>query len=72
MPFVEYTEAEHRTWALVWEKLHAVYDEMACAEFRRSLALFEKEAGYSSKAIPQLEDVNRVLKREQRGRFVHY
>jgi phenylalanine-4-hydroxylase len=47
----------------VYRILKTLYPSHACREHMRTLAVLERECGYSEHNIPQLEDVSNFLKR---------
>jgi phenylalanine-4-hydroxylase len=54
---VDYSSTECRTWAIVYDKLTALYPSHACREF---VAVIDN-IGYSANAVPQLADVSCFL-----------
>ncbi len=56
-PTAEYTENEHATWAVIYDKLTTLYPTHACREFN---AVF-RDLGYRPDHIPQLRDVSAFL-----------
>ncbi len=57
-----YTAEETATWTKVYTELKKLFKTHACAQFNHVLPLLELNAGYSEKAIPQLQDVSDFLK----------
>ena len=62
IPRVEYTQEENETWALVYNKVHELLPGRASSTHIKYLAMMEKECGYASGKVPQLEDVSNFLK----------
>ncbi|KAL3898775.1 MAG: hypothetical protein SGCHY_002509 [Lobulomycetales sp.] len=62
LPHIDYTEAETRTWGIVFNKLSTLYKTHACKEAQYVFPLLERNCGYSPDNIPQLEPVSRFLK----------
>ncbi|GMS87113.1 hypothetical protein PENTCL1PPCAC_9288 [Pristionchus entomophagus] len=60
---VEYTEAEHDTWRQVFEKLEHLHVTLACATYRRNLAMLLEEGVLTKDRIPQLRTINAFLER---------
>ena len=54
---VEYMPRERATWAVVFDKLTALYPSHACADFLRVFG----ELGYARDQVPQLADVSAFL-----------
>ncbi|OQR77711.1 tyrosine 3-monooxygenase-like, partial [Tropilaelaps mercedesae] len=63
IPNAEYTEDEVKTWAFVYREVKRLAPTHACAEFNRNLRVLEKELGYGTHAIPQLQAVSDFLKK---------
>lgn len=57
-PIVPYTEEEHAVWRTVWNELSPVWHRHACSQFLDALPRFD---AFRTR-IPQLVDVNRVVK----------
>lgn len=47
---------------MIWSKLKDLNTKHACAEYVRLLPLLEKNCGYSTTSMPQLQDVSDFLK----------
>ncbi|CAG2117903.1 unnamed protein product, partial [Medioppia subpectinata] len=63
IPRVTYTESEIRTWGEVYKELRRLFESHACRTHVDVFTLLEKECGYASDNIPQLQDVSLFLKR---------
>ncbi|CAG2174800.1 unnamed protein product, partial [Oppiella nova] len=63
IPRVTYNESEIRTWGEVYKELRRLFESHACRTHVDVLTLLEKECGYASDNIPQLQDVSLFLKR---------
>lgn len=59
VPSVRYTQEEQATWRTVWEHLEPLHRRYACAEYLDAAALVRLDR----EEVPQLEDVNGVLRR---------
>jgi phenylalanine-4-hydroxylase len=57
VPRVEYSEAEHAVWRLVWENLTPLHERWACREYLAS----RDRMALDRARIPQIEDVNQRL-----------
>lgn len=62
IPRVEYRADEIATWKFVYNQLDKLFETHACEQHVKAFRLMEKEIGYTSDAIPQLEDVSNYLK----------
>lgn len=58
IPRIDYTDEEKETWKVAFEKLKVLYPFHACREFNQSFEKF----GFSSEAVPQLEDISKVIR----------
>jgi len=61
IPTVEYTEEEHRTWGLVYERLEDLWQQHACDDFLRAMRKFQKFGVLTRDRIPQLAEVSELL-----------
>ena len=59
VPAVSYTPEEHETWRTVWSGLGALHEELACSNYLEASRVVRLDR----EAVPQLEDVNRILRR---------
>ncbi|MCB1611973.1 MAG: phenylalanine 4-monooxygenase, partial [Xanthomonadales bacterium] len=57
-PWDDYTEAEHQTWATLFERQMALLPGRACDEFFDGL----RQLGMNAHAIPRFADLNPILK----------
>lgn len=57
IPYLPYTAEESNVWSIVMQELEPLYAKHACASFRRSYPRF----GFSPHAVPQLQDLHKVL-----------
>ncbi|KAK0394930.1 hypothetical protein QR680_001016 [Steinernema hermaphroditum] len=67
IPHVEYSEAEHQTWAAVYARLKSLHESHTCKEYRENLRKMEEAGVITPHKIPQLSDVNQYL--QQRTGF---
>lgn len=63
IPRIEYTKEENETWNVVYSKVYELLPGRASQMHIKYLALMEKDCGYGSGKIPQLEDVSNFLKK---------
>eukprot|EP00730_Choanoeca_flexa_P002075 TRINITY_DN10900_c0_g1_i2.p1 TRINITY_DN10900_c0_g1~~TRINITY_DN10900_c0_g1_i2.p1 ORF type:complete len:512 (+),score=104.61 TRINITY_DN10900_c0_g1_i2:1184-2719(+) len=61
IPKVDYTEAEVKTWGLIFNKLVDLYPTHACAEFNEVFPLLRENCDYQPDTIPQLEKISQFL-----------
>lgn len=61
IPNVEYTDTENNTWKLLYEKLRALNFKHLNKEYIDNFILLEKTGIFSSRKIPQLNDINKFL-----------
>jgi len=61
IPRLVYNENEKATWKLCYETLRELYKTNACKEFNWTINEFEKEVGFRSTEIPQLNDISQYL-----------
>ncbi|CAJ0928102.1 unnamed protein product, partial [Mesorhabditis belari] len=59
--FVEYTEEEHATWTMVFEKLKTLHESHTCLAYRQNLRMLEEAGVLTANRIPQVADVNKYL-----------
>ncbi|TMS34216.1 hypothetical protein L596_001850 [Steinernema carpocapsae] len=64
IPHVEYTKAEHDTWAAVYERLKSLHASHTCKEYRENLRKMEEAGVLTPYEIPQLADVNKYLQQK--------
>jgi phenylalanine-4-hydroxylase len=62
LPNVHYTPDEVKTWGIVYDKLKSLQSQFACPEYLKILPSLEKECGYSSNNVPQVNDISKFLK----------
>ena len=62
IPRVDYTPEDLATWKAVYSELVELLPKFACKQHLDAFRLLEKECGYSSDNIPQLEDISNFLK----------
>ena len=62
IPRVEYTEAEIKTWGVVFKELVRLFPTHACAEYNHIFPLMVENCGYREDNIPQLQDVSSFLR----------
>lgn len=65
VPRVEYLPEEHAVWRTVWERLSPLHERYACVEYKESTEV----VALDRETIPQLDDVNVVLERENGWRM---
>ncbi|KAK9500043.1 hypothetical protein O3M35_001385 [Rhynocoris fuscipes] len=63
IPHIDYTDAENATWEAVYKTVVELMPKHFCKEYKIQFARMEKEGVFSSKKIPQLEDVSNFLKK---------
>jgi len=61
IPHVTYTEAETKTWGVVFNKLKDLYPTHACEQYNKYFPMMEQFCGYRADNIPQLEEVSNFL-----------
>ncbi|HSG88162.1 MAG TPA: ACT domain-containing protein [Pseudomonadales bacterium] len=61
LPVVDYSAEETGTWSMVWERLQPLHARHACDEYRRNLALMQRECAYGAERIPQARDLDAFL-----------
>src|SRR5690606_24910119 len=57
VPAKEFTEEEHGTWSLLYNRQMDILQDRAVKQFISSL----KELGINEKRIPSIDDVNKIL-----------
>lgn len=62
IPLVDYTAEETATWGEVYQRLEALHERHACAEYRRAFATMVRECGYARDRIPQARSVSEFLR----------
>ena len=66
---VHYTEEEQKLWGYIYEKVRQLHPKHGCKEFNHAISSLEALGLFSSRRIPQLEDLNQWLKRERNFRI---
>ena len=66
--FIDYSEVEHRTWHTLIERQLKVIEQRACQEYLDGL----DKLALPSERIPQLADINRVLRATTGWQAVSY
>lgn len=61
IPTVDYTEEEHATWSLVYERLEGLQKTYACDDFLKAMEKFNKHGVLTRDRIPQLVEVSELL-----------
>lgn len=59
---IDFTEAEVRTWGVVFRELNKLHASHACKEYLNNFPLLIEHCNYREDNIPQLEDVSKFLK----------
>uniref|UniRef100_A0A1I8AR75 BH4_AAA_HYDROXYL_2 domain-containing protein n=1 Tax=Steinernema glaseri TaxID=37863 RepID=A0A1I8AR75_9BILA len=67
IPHVDYSDAEHETWAAVYARLKSLHESHTCKEYRENLRKMEEAGVITPYKIPQLSDINHYL--QQRTGF---
>merc|ERR1719193_51084 len=63
IPNIEYTADDIATWDAVYNKVKSLIPGRASSIYSRNLQIMEKECGFRTGRIPQLEEVSSFLKR---------
>jgi len=58
---IDYTPEEVNCWTTIWDRLMDMLPQHACEEYLVALELMKREAGYSRKCMPQLQNINEFL-----------
>ncbi len=58
IPRLDYTEEERATWEYCVTRLEKLHKKNACKEYNEIVDEFRREINFSSKEIPQLEDIS--------------
>lgn len=61
-PILEYTDVEKGVWKFCYDNLSGLFRKNACKEFIWTIDEFEKEIGFRSDEVPQLETISAFLK----------
>uniref|UniRef100_A0A7S0AM86 phenylalanine 4-monooxygenase n=1 Tax=Pyrodinium bahamense TaxID=73915 RepID=A0A7S0AM86_9DINO len=61
LPVVDYTEEEHRTWQLVFDRLRDMQTQYACDDFLQAMDKFSRYGVLTPERIPQLSEVSDLL-----------
>ena len=69
IPTAKYTEEEHQLWRLLYPKLRKGVREHGTKEFNRGFEKLEDHRIFTYEKIPDLEEVNQFLQKEQNWRF---
>ncbi|VDK21200.1 unnamed protein product [Anisakis simplex] len=64
LPEIEYTEAEHKTWEIVYQKLKSLQLTHTCVEYQRNFTQMENDGLFVANRIPNLARVNDYLQRK--------
>eukprot|EP00941_MAST-03F_sp_MAST-3F-sp1_P005656 g5656.t1 len=62
IPNVQYNDDEIKTWGVVYDRLGKLLPHYACKQFNYILPLLEKNCGYATNNIPQVQDISDFLK----------
>jgi len=57
-----YTDVEKGVWKFCYDRLSVLFKENACKEFIWTIKEFEKNIGFRSDEVPQLEHISAFLK----------
>lgn len=61
IPLVAYSDSEHDTWRVVYERLRNLHERFACRQYRHILLELEAHCGYCAERIPQARQVSEYL-----------
>mmetsp|Transcript_99593 Transcript_99593/g.181673 ORF Transcript_99593/g.181673 Transcript_99593/m.181673 type:complete len:478 (+) Transcript_99593:57-1490(+) len=61
IPVVDYTEEEHATWSMVYDRLQDLQAMHACKEYQRAMHKFNRHGVLTRERIPQLFEVSELL-----------
>jgi phenylalanine-4-hydroxylase len=61
IPTVDYTEEEHKTWQLVYDRLQELQKQYACEDFQQAMEKFNRHGILTRDRVPQLLEVSELL-----------
>lgn len=64
IPLIDYTEIENKTWEYVTSLIYPKIYNNCCKEYIENLKILMNDANVTTKKVPQISDINNVLKKK--------